>query len=249
MINKEINKIAFIDFESTSPDAEKARAVQVAVFLTDLNLNIISDVIECIINPECDIPEDSIKVHGITNEMAAQAKTFAEIGPGLLGFLQGCHIAGYNVAYDIRLGQAEFARIGLHWDLSGLAIIDPLDVLRALDPRDQTSTYKKYTGKELVDAHNAKADILATHEIALAQLAKHPEVTTALDMYTITKPEEKCDLARKFVMKDGVPVFNFGPHFGEPAINRLDFLNWMLSKDFPIDTRNWVEKFIKENGG
>ena len=241
------NKIAVWDTETTGIDVNKDRIIQIAVFLCDMQFNRITDTIEVLINPEMPIPQDSIDVHGITDEMVASAPLFKDVGPGLLEFIKDSHIAGYNVKFDILIIMQELSRIGLTLDMTGRMIIDPYVTLMKMEPRDQSSVYRYYTGKELIGAHGASADIAATHEIMLAQIQKYQEVNTAEDMYNLSEPESRCDLSGKIKMKNGVPVFNFGKNYEKPISEEKNYLSWMLTADMPNDTKQWIENYLNQN--
>lgn len=247
----EYNTLAWIDLESTGVDSEKDSICQIAAFISDMNLNRITEVETTLVNPGVPIPASATEVHGITNEMVANAPTFAQIAQNVYDFINTSHFAGYNVVFDIRMLLAHFSRCNIAMSVAGRKIFDPLKVLQKLEPRDQSSVYKKYTGEELDNAHDAVSDILATHRIAVEQLKQHSDILTCVnDMYTITEPENTCDLSRKIVMKDGVPVFNFGPKtFGKPISEDPGFLQWMLKNDFPVDTKEWINNYFKQNGG
>lgn len=53
------------------------------------------------INPEREIPEDTIKVHGITNEMVADKPTFAEIIEDMLEFFDDSPLVAHNASFDM----------------------------------------------------------------------------------------------------------------------------------------------------
>lgn len=242
-----LNKICFIDCETSGIDTNKDRIVQIAVFLCDMELNRISDVVQVLVNPEIEIPQAAIDVHGITNEMVKDAPKFAEVGPGLLGFIEGAHIAGYNVKFDILILMSELERVGLSLDMTSRMILDPYVTLQKMEPRDQSSIYRYYTGKELEGAHDAAADISATHEIMKAQLEKYPELNSVDDIYRVSEPENQCDLSGKIKMKNGVPVFNFGKHYEKPISDEINYLNWMMTADMPADTKKWIENYLNAN--
>src|SRR5690606_11921805 len=166
---EQFNKIVWFDVETTGTNTNSDRIVQIALFTTDMQFNITSDVFETLVNPTIPIPADSTEVHGITDAMVASQRTFIEIAQGLYEFIVAAHIVGYNVRFDIQMLMSEFERCGLKLDMTGRMIVDPYVVDMKMRPRDQKAVYKFMTGKELEDAHNAKADILASHEIALAQ--------------------------------------------------------------------------------
>lgn len=248
-MENQFNKIAFWDVETTGVDTDKDRIVQIAVFLTDLNFNIIQEPIVSLVNPQMPIPQDSTDVHGITDEMVKDAPLFDHIAHGLFNMINDCHFGGFNVMFDIKMIVSELKRSNLTLSIRGRKIIDPYKVIVKKEPRDQVSLYKYYLGKELVDAHDAKSDIMATHEILMAQIQKY-DLKSLEEIDECSDSANRCDLDGKIILKDGVPVFTFGKHFGQPIKDNISFLNWMLSKDFSSDTKEWIQNYLKtiDNG-
>ncbi len=81
-----------LDTETTDLDG---LIVQIAVI--DIEGNVLFDTL---INPGTPIPAEATKIHGITDEMVADAPTFASIEPALRALLIGRRVAGYNVNFD-----------------------------------------------------------------------------------------------------------------------------------------------------
>jgi hypothetical protein len=56
-----------------------------------------------------------------------------------------------------------------------------------------------------------------------------------------------CDFSGKFIRdKDGLILLNFGKHKGQFAHDHLDFVYWMLGKDFTRDTLLWAQGILEE---
>tara|TARA_Y100001960_G_scaffold51090_1_gene52061 strand:+ start:1367 stop:2038 length:672 start_codon:yes stop_codon:yes gene_type:complete len=53
------------------------------------------------INPEREIPEDAIKVHGITNEMVADKPVFADVITDMLEFFGDSPLVAHNANFDM----------------------------------------------------------------------------------------------------------------------------------------------------
>ncbi|HAG52681.1 MAG TPA: DNA polymerase III subunit epsilon [Alphaproteobacteria bacterium] len=53
------------------------------------------------INPERTIPEEAIRVHGITNEMIADKPTFAEVVSDMLEFFDDSPLVAHNAQFDM----------------------------------------------------------------------------------------------------------------------------------------------------
>lgn len=65
------------------------------------------------LNPEREIHEDALRVHGITLEYLADKPRFADIAPELLDYLQGAELIIHNAPFDLGFLDAEFGRLGL----------------------------------------------------------------------------------------------------------------------------------------
>ena len=118
------------------------------------------------------------------------------------------------------------------------------------EPRSLSAAYKYYCNQELVDAHSAEADIKATKDILLAQIERYSDVgSNVTDLADYSAPRFKsADLSRRLAYNDKDElIFNFGKYKGEPVKNHIDYAEWMLEKDFPEDTKNILNKFIRNN--
>ena len=69
-------------------------------------------VFHMLIHPERDIPEDSIRVHGITLEKLEGAPVFAGVVDELLEFLGDAPLVAHNAEFDVKFLNAEFLRAG-----------------------------------------------------------------------------------------------------------------------------------------
>jgi DNA polymerase-3 subunit epsilon len=67
------------------------------------------------------------------------------------------------------------------------------------------------------------------------------------ELAEFTQPKVKrADLSGRLVYNDkNEIVFNFGKHKGERVIDNAQFTNWILSKDFPEDTKNILRGLTK----
>src|SRR6478672_8235468 len=69
-------------------------------------------VYHTLIQPERDIPEDSVRVHGLTAEKLADAPVFAKIADDLLHFIGDSRLVIHNAEFDLKFLNAEFSRLG-----------------------------------------------------------------------------------------------------------------------------------------
>ena len=234
--------IAFIDLETTGVNLSVDRIIEVAI------IKILPDntrqVKRKLLNPWMPIPPQSTEIHGITNEMVKDAPTFKQAGNELKQFIENCDMGGYNSnRFDIPMLMEEFLRAGMDVDLSSRRMVDVQHIFYTMEPRTLTAAYKFYCEKELVNAHSAESDVLATIDVLLSQIERYPQLGNTVDTILGTIGEEKIvDYARRFLFNDkGVEVFNFGKHKGKvvTAVLREEpaYYDWMMNGDFPMDTK------------
>jgi DNA polymerase-3 subunit epsilon len=233
--------LAFIDLETTGVNLGTDRIVEIAI------VKILPDgsrsVKRKLVNPQIPIPKQASEVHGITDEMVKDAPVFKDIAQELKQMLDGCDIGGYNSnRFDVPLLMEEFIRAEVEFDMKGRKLVDVQNIFHKMEQRTLSAAYKFYCNKNLDGAHSAEADAMATHEILEAQLERYPALGNSVDSITKLIGEEAIvDFARRFVMENGVEVFNFGKHKGRPVADVLklepQYYDWMLKGDFPQHTK------------
>lgn len=203
------------------------------------------------INPGIKIPQESIDVHGITDEEAKKHPYFKEYAQEFLEVFSNCYFGGFNViGFDLPMLQKEFKEAGINFEYKMEDIIDSKTIFHSMEKRDLTSAYKFYCGKDHIDAHSAEGDVLATYEILESQLEKYPEIKDKefLSSLHSQKDERYVDADRRFYWRDGEAYFNFGKHRGESLksvfMSNPGFLNWMLQADFGIEVKEIVNNAI-----
>jgi DNA polymerase-3 subunit epsilon len=233
--------LAIIDLETTGVNLGTDRIVEIAI------VKIMPDgkklVKRKLINPEMPIPAGSTDIHGISNEMVKDAPTFRQVANELKQFLDHCDLAGYNSnRFDIPLLVEEFLRIGMEFEGKGRKLLDVQKIFHMMEQRTLGAAYRFYCNKELEGAHGAEADASATWEVLVAQVGKYPQLGSNID--TILKcigEEQVVDFARRFIMENGVEIFNFGKHKGRSVAEILraepQYYDWMMKGDFPLHTK------------
>ncbi len=233
--------LAFIDLETTGVNLGTDRIVEIAIvkILTDGTKSIKRKLL----NPEMPIPKSSSDIHGITDEMVKDAPAFKQVAQELRQMLDGCDFAGYNSnRFDIPLLMEEFLRAGVEFDMRNRKLLDIQNIFHKMEPRTLGAAYKFYCGKVLEGAHGAEVDASATHEILVAQIEKYPDLGTTVDsILKVIGEDQVVDFARRFVLENGIEVFNFGKHKGRPVADVLksepQYYDWMMKGDFPQHTK------------
>lgn len=179
-------RIAVFDTETTGINPADARIVTAFIGMLDENGDIMRGT-EWLADPGVEIPEQAANVHGITTEMAREEgepaeQVVAAIRAGIEWIARNrVPLVIYNAPYDLELLDAECHRHGLEpiIPVLGEQIIDPLVIDRAVDryregKRTLTDTAVAY-GVELLDAHAASDDAIASGRIAQALAVKFPD--------------------------------------------------------------------------
>lgn len=131
------------------------------------------------IRPGVPIQSAAQAVHGISAEQLAGCPTFGEVAVEIAQWFAFADIiVGYNVAFDIQMLQAEYARLpelhpaGRSLDLTGKQVIDALRLWQKCEPRSLQHAHQRFVGDEFAAAHSARADVAATGRV-LAGMIKH----------------------------------------------------------------------------
>lgn len=100
-----------LDTETTGLNPNKGdRIVEVGcVELVDRKLT--GNHFHYYINPERDIPDEVVAVHGITNEKVKDAPKFRDIAEEFWHYIQGAELVIHNAAFDMGFLTMEFSRL------------------------------------------------------------------------------------------------------------------------------------------
>lgn len=247
--------LCFFDLETTGVDPAADRIVSIAILkLRSLDpLRATTDPADSsqfttLINPDRPIPPEATAVHGITDEMVRLAPRFKDVSWEILKFIQGCDLAGFNIMhFDAPLLDEEFSRAGDSWATDGVRFLDVCNIFRKKEARNLTAAVRFYCGREMADAHNAVADVLATIDVLRGQLRRYPDLQAMPmdDLAAFSQMGRAVDLAGKIGLNDaGVPVYNFGKHNGKPVSAEHDYAYWMLGQNFPASTKRALRKIL-----
>ncbi len=243
--------LAFFDLESTGLTIGLDRIIEISVL--KLSPDGSKELFTRKVNPEKEIPQVVVDLTGIKNEDVANAPKFVEIAEELNRFLDNCDLAGYNSnKFDVPLLYEEFARVGVAFDITGRKLVDVQNIFHKMEQRNLSAAYKFYCEKELVNAHSAEADIIATYEILEAQLKRYEgKIETNVDfLHTFTNMHKTVDLAGRMVYNDkGEELINFGKHKGKLVSDVFSsepsYYDWLMKGDFPKQSKD-IFKTLKE---
>ena len=242
--------IVFFDLETTGTDNAKDRIVELA-FIKLMPDGRKEKYVKRI-NPGMPIPPESTVFHGITDEDVKNSPSFKQIAHELYEWLRGCDMGGYNSSkFDLPLLAEEFLRAGVNVDFTERNMVDVQQIFFKMEARTLSAAYAFYCNKQLENAHSAEADITATIEVLEAQLEKYTDIASDVPgLHKFTHTDEYVDYARRMVMKDGHPVFNFGKHKGrkveEIFTAEPQYYDWMMQADFSLHTKQKISEILNK---
>ncbi|MDA3819923.1 MAG: 3'-5' exonuclease [Candidatus Delongbacteria bacterium] len=234
--------LVFFDIESTGMNIAKDRIVEIAFLKIFPDSSQESKLQR--INPEIPIPEETTRIHGISDEDVENSPTFKQVAKKFAGFIEGCDLAGFNSnRFDIPMLAEEFIRADVDVDLKRHKNIDVQVIFHKMEQRTLSAAYKFYCKKKLVDAHSAMADTSATFEILDAQIQHYNALKADVDYLSDFSAHKKnADFAGRIVYNDKQQeVFNFGKYKNMPVEDVLSkdpsYYGWMMKGDFPLYTK------------
>ena len=245
--------LAFFDLETTGINTAKDRIIDICIIKALPDGEVITKNQR--VNPGMPIPLESSMIHGLYDDDVKDAPPFKAIARTLAQFMDGCDLAGFNSnLFDIPLLVEEFLRANVDFDMKNRRQVDAQRIFHLMEPRNLTAAYKFYCNKDLIGAHGAEADTIATLEVLNAQVQRYMGVVAKsdsgqdlvfqndIDMLHGLTANKNVDLAGRMIINDkGEEVFNFGKHKGLPVLDVLkkepSFYDWILKGEFPLDTK------------
>jgi DNA polymerase-3 subunit epsilon len=258
--------LCFFDLEATGLNVIRDRIVQIAIIKYKKKGGE-PEELSMLINPGIPISLEAMHVHGITPKDVANKPTFQQVAEEIYDFIGNADLAGYNSnRFDVPLLMEEFARVGIEFDISRRRLIDIQRIFYKMEPRTLKAALRFYCNEDLVDAHDAMADVRATIDVFKGQLERYKDVdyedgdgnvterpiqNDMQAIHTFTNDMRFVDATQKLKYDiDGNIVFAFGKYNGQPAGEVLSkdkqYYNWILNKEFSSQVKQMVKKLVKE---
>lgn len=246
--------IVAFDVETTGLSFTSDYIIQLAAVKFDTDFNII-DSMKYIVKPikDFEIAEGAQEKHGITKEYVLETGTDLKIvAEEFLKFIDGCDMLSYNGRnFDVRMISKDFASVGLQFDINRV-FYDSMLLEIKLNPRTLETIYKKYTGQELIDAHDALADVLATIEVFKYQVQSFANQDITLDDI-MQMDESKIFCIDGMIKHDGDNIlFAKGKYkdveFMDVARKDVGYIKWfMTNPDFDYHTKQTLREYYAKN--
>lgn len=129
-----------LDTETTGLDPRQGHRVIEIAAVEMLNRRLTGNHFHRYINPDRDIDEGAMQVHGITREFLQDKPRFNDIAPEFVEFVQGAELIIHNAPFDTAFLNMELALHGMN-DLRSYSgeVIDTLVMARTLHPGQRNS--------------------------------------------------------------------------------------------------------------
>lgn len=179
MSSMEKQQFVCLDCETTGLDPQKDKIIEVAAICFDSQQ--VYWEIESLIDPECPIPEESIAIHHITQEMVQGQPRIVEFIPRLLNLVGDHIIIGHGVGFDIDILAIAAERHGIPCQLRQNRYLDTLRMARLYgeSPINSLEQLRKHFNIPLEGAHRAMNDVVVNKEV-FKYLAKRYKTTEQL---------------------------------------------------------------------
>lgn len=161
-----MNNVTVVDLETTGLYADSGDRIT-EIGAIKLCGNRICGVFNTLINPERDIPELSVSITGITNEMVAGSPTIAQALPLFVEFAGDDTLVMHNAAFDGSFLKYEMKHLGLKKEYEYFC------TLKAARKDIKSSNFKLSTLKNILNLrtfgamHRALADTFVTAQLYL----------------------------------------------------------------------------------
>lgn len=234
-------EIFLFDLETTGTDPATDRIIQLAYILLDEQLKPLINPVSMLINPGISIPRAATEIHRITDDMVSEKLNFKSFSKFLFDIIKDRHVAGYNSnGFDVPLLANEFIRAGCEVPFDNETLfLDVFQMYRKLNSMKLSDVYYRIFKKELVNAHDATTDILATQKV-LQHIVEENKNQVGCS------PNEWSDFIGGmedpfwFELINGEYYFVKGKYKGARVSDHLSYCEWMMSQSMTLNTKSVI---------
>jgi DNA polymerase-3 subunit epsilon len=217
-VDKEI--FACIDCELTGLDIEKDRIIEVAVAL--FKGNEVLESFETLIDPGMPIPDESAKIHHITDLMVKGKPKIEDIIPKIVSMVGDYTVIGHGISFDLDIIRKAADRAHIPFPI-GKKTIDTFRLARLYgeSPTNSLDQLRHHFNIPAEGAHRALGDVIVNVQV-FWYLAK--QFKNLKDLFqALSKP----------ILLKAMPL---GKHKGRPFSELpISFLRWAVHQQFDED--------------
>lgn len=230
----QLKKDTFIclDCETTGLSVETDEIIEIAAVKFNFDHNL--EEVQTLIDPGIPIPEESIKIHNITQSMVANKPKIQTYLPEFLKFIEGYIIVGHGIKFDLDIIANTAKRHKIPCKLFNQTYIDTLRLARLYGQTSVNSLEKLRQHFNIFSdgAHRAMNDVVVNIEV-FKNLSKSFKTTESL-LERLKKP----------IPMKTMPLGKYkGRVFGEvPTV----YLSWAVTQNFDKDLLYSIKLELKK---
>ena len=218
-----IHKDTFVcfDCEATGLDPQKDCIVELAI--RKFTFDEVLESREDLIDPGIPIPQHTIEIHHITDEMVAGKPKIKAVLSEYLKIIDNHILIGHAIPFDIALLDNAAKRCLMETQLSSLKYLDTLRMARLYgeSPTNSLESLRKHFNIEAHGAHRAMSDVIVNIEVFKHLCRKFKTTEEALKRF------------EKPVQLKAMPL---GKHKGRPFSDiPIEYLRWAAHQNFDQD--------------
>ena len=218
-----IHKDTFVcfDCEATGLDPRKDEIIEIAA--AKFTFNSITESREDLIDPGCPIPQHTIEIHHITDEMVRGKPKIQDVLIDYLNFFAGHVIIGHGIPFDLAIVEAAAQKFRIPSKLSKLSYIDTLRLARLYgeSPTNSLEMLRSHFNIKPHGAHRAMNDVYVNIEVFKHLSTKFK--TTEEILKRLEKPIQ-------------LKTMPLGKHKGRSFKEiPLEYLQWAAKQNFDQD--------------
>ena len=133
--------ICFFDLETTGVNISKDRIVEISILKVFPSGK--EEVHTWLVNPEINIPDEVVAIHGISNEKVQDSPTFKDLAKEIHLLIKDSDLGGFNSnRFDIPLLAEEMIRADINFSLKGNKCVDVQNIFHKKEQRNLSAAYE-----------------------------------------------------------------------------------------------------------
>lgn len=231
MRSLEKDRFICIDCEATGlSDDDRICEIAAVTFTLQEEL----ESFETLIDPQMAIPEESRKIHGITDEMCKGKPKIEEVLPRIIKMAEGHIIVGHGIGFDLKMINQAMSRSSMTNNLSNHPSIDTLRLARLYgeSPSNSLDVLRRHFNIEETKAHRAMDDVLINIQVFKKLIHRFNSVKEIF--HRLKSP----------IIFKIMPLGKYkGRNFSEIPLN---YLYWAIKQDYDQDLHSSIKEEIKK---
>jgi DNA polymerase-3 subunit epsilon len=179
---------AILDIETTGGKYDEEGITEIAIYKYDGQKVI--DQFSSLINPQKEIQPFVEKLTGINSKMLRNAPKFYEVAKRIVELTEDCILVAHNAAFDYRILQTEFRRLGFPFERKSICTVALSQKLLPDEPAYSLGKLVRNLGIPFSDQHRAHGDAKVTLKLFELLLEKDVQKTILRAHITTKNPNK-----------------------------------------------------------